>query len=76
MKLKKICKFEGSVELLTGLAIKGADTELRIGGVDSEVIKNPLTGDPYIPGSSLKGKMRSSLERLYGAKNRFEKPEE
>ena len=49
MKLKKICKFEGSVELLTGLAIKGADTELRICGVDSEEIKNPLTGISRVP---------------------------
>lgn len=76
MKLKKICKFTGSIELLTGLSIKGADTELRIGGVDSEVVKNPLTGEPYIPGSSLKGKMRSSLERVLGAESREGKPEE
>ncbi|MCD7882599.1 MAG: type III-A CRISPR-associated RAMP protein Csm3, partial [Lachnospiraceae bacterium] len=70
MKLKKICMYEGTVRLLTGLAIRGANNELSIGGADSEVIKNPVTGEPYIPGSSLKGKMRSQLERRDGAKNK------
>ena len=69
MKLLKIFKYEGTVKLITGLAIKGASNELNIGGADSEVVKNPLTGEPYIPGSSLKGKMRSQLERIYGMKN-------
>lgn len=69
MKLQKICKYEGTIKLVTGLAIKGSSNELNIGGADSEVVKNPLTGEPYIPGSSLKGKMRSQLERIYGMKN-------
>ncbi len=69
MKLEKICKYEGTIKLVTGLAIKGASNELNIGGADSEVVKNPLTGEPYIPGSSLKGKMRSQLEKIYGMKN-------
>lgn len=69
MKLQKICKYEGTIKLVTGLAIKGANNELNIGGADSEVIKNPLTLEPYIPGSSLKGKMRSQLERVNGMKN-------
>lgn len=70
MKLKKICKYEGSIELLTGLSIKSVGNELGIGGADSEVVKNPITREPYIPGSSLKGKMRSQLERLSGSKNK------
>lgn len=53
---------------ITGIAIKGAGNDLGIGGADSEVIKNPLTNEPYLPGSSLKGKMRSQLEQKYGAK--------
>jgi len=68
MKLQTIYAYEGTITLLTGLAIRGAGSELSIGGADSEVIKNPITGEPYIPGSSLKGKMRSQLERVYGAK--------
>lgn len=70
MKLRKICKYEGTIHLLTGLAIKGASNELNIGGADSEVVKNPLTNEPYIPGSSLKGKMRSQLEHIYGMKDK------
>lgn len=69
MKLEKICKYEGTIKLVTGLAIKGASNELNIGGADSEVVKNPLTGEPYIPGSSLKGKMRSQMEKIHGMKN-------
>ena len=70
MKLKAVYAYKGKVTLITGLAIRGAGSELSIGGADSEVIKNPITGEPYIPGSSLKGKMRSQLERVYGAKNK------
>ena len=68
MKLKKIISFDGTVECVTGIAIKGAGNDMGIGGADSEVIKNPLTNEPYLPGSSLKGKMRSQLEHKYGAK--------
>ena len=39
-----------------------------------EVIKNPITKEPYIPGSSLKGKMRSELEKEYGAYTIFYPP--
>ena len=46
------------IELLTGLAIGGSDTGIQIGGVDKVVIRNPLNGEPYIPGSSLRGKIR------------------
>ena len=70
MKLQAVYAYEGKITLVTGLAIRGAGSELSIGGADSEVIKNPITGEPYIPGSSLKGKMRSQLERVYGAKNK------
>lgn len=62
MKLNKTLKYEGKMTLMTGMAIKGANDDLNIGGADSEVVKNPITGMPYIPGSSLKGKMRSLLE--------------
>lgn len=57
----------GAVEVVTGLHIGGAAGPLAIGGVDNPVIRNVLTGQPYIPGSSLKGKMRSLTERAIGA---------
>ena len=52
----------------TGLHIGGSDTGIEIGGVDKTVIRDPLTNRPYIPGSSLKGKIRSLLEKYLGLK--------
>ncbi len=46
----------------TGLQIQAGNISFDIGGIDDPVVKNPITGEPYIPGSSLKGKMRSLLE--------------
>jgi len=66
MKLKKIIKFKGKIYCLTGLCIGGTNNDINIGGIDKEVIKNPVTNEPYIPGSSLKGKMRSQLEKKRG----------
>lgn len=51
---------------LTGLHIGGTAGGIAIGGVDNPVIRDPLTNRPYIPGSSLKGKIRSLLEKQYG----------
>jgi len=58
----KIIKLTGEVEVLTGLHIGGGDDTMKIGGIDNQVIKDVNTNKPYIPGSSLKGKMRSLLE--------------
>lgn len=57
---------EGDIETITGLHIGGAQTGMEIGGVDNIVVRDPLTNLPYIPGSSLKGKMRSLMERKLG----------
>lgn len=62
MKLIKKLKYSGQLTLLSGLHIGGSDTSLGIGGLDKLVVRNPLTNEPYIPGSSLKGKLRSLLE--------------
>ena len=56
----------GEIEAMTGLHIGGSAGELDIGGVDNPVLRNPLTREPYIPGSSLRGKMRSLLDRHLG----------
>ena len=50
----------------SGLHVGGSQDELVIGGSDNPVIKNPATGHPYVPGSSLKGKMRAELEKQLG----------
>lgn len=56
----------GRIVVKTGLHIGGSKTVLDIGGVDLNVIKTHL-GVPYIPGSSLKGKLRSILAREEGS---------
>jgi len=62
MKLKKIKKITGKIEVITGLHIGAGSDTIEIGGMDNPIIKNPFTNEPYIPGSSLKGKMRSLME--------------
>jgi CRISPR-associated protein Csm3 len=62
MQLTNIQMLQGKIRLLTGLHIGAGNEEMHIGGTDNPVIKNPLTGQPYIPGSSIKGKIRSLLE--------------
>lgn len=62
-----IKKFSGKIILESGLHIGAGDTEMHIGGVDNAVIKEPISGEPFIPGSSLKGKIRSLLEYYAGA---------
>ncbi len=53
---------KGVIEVKTGMRIGGATTGLKVGGVDLNVITDPQ-GRPYIPGSSLRGKLRTLLER-------------
>lgn len=62
MKLTNIIEIKAKLVLKTGLHIGAGDSEMHIGGVNNTVIKNPITQSPYIPGSSLKGKIRSLLE--------------
>lgn len=62
IKLLGYQKIEGKIECLTGLRIGGGTEVIEIGGLDNTILKHPVTGEPYIPGSSLKGKMRSLLE--------------
>jgi CRISPR-associated protein Csm3 len=55
-------KITGTIVVKTGLHIGAGNDKVEIGGIDSPVIRNPLSREPYIPGSSIKGKMRSLLE--------------
>lgn len=57
---------KGTVNLLSSMRIGGSDDFLQIGATDLTVVKHPVSGDPYIPGSSLKGKIRSQLELWHG----------
>lgn len=62
--LNKI-EITGTIELVTGMHIGASDGFAAIGAIDSPVAKDPVSRLPYIPGSSLKGKMRSLLAKAY-----------
>lgn len=53
----------GNIQAMTGLHIGKGREGVSIGGVDNPVMRDPLSNEPYIPGSSLKGKMRSLAEK-------------
>ncbi|RJP30174.1 MAG: type III-A CRISPR-associated RAMP protein Csm3 [Candidatus Omnitrophota bacterium] len=53
----------GVVLCVAGLRIGGSKESLEIGGTDNPILRHPITRHPYIPGSSLKGKIRSLLEQ-------------
>ena len=57
---------KGEIIAETGLMIGSSSAGLEIGGTDKQIIRNPANKMPYIPGSSLKGKMRSLLEQIRG----------
>lgn len=66
MKKIKGYSIKGTIKLLSGTRIGGSDAALQIGGVDNICIKHPVTLEPYLPGSSLKGKMRCEMEQTQG----------
>lgn len=59
-------KITGLIRLTSGLHIGAGKDSVEIGGIDNPVIKHPFTGEPYIPGSSIKGKLRFLLEWAFG----------
>jgi CRISPR-associated protein Csm3 len=78
----RIENIKSNLKLVTGLHIGSSDDSMKIGGVDSPVVKREVFSDengsigfgdkyskrvnePYIPGSSLKGKVRSLLEHYF-----------
>jgi len=63
----------GIIQAETGIHIGGNSQFAAIGAVDSPVIRDVYTDYPMIPGSSLKGKMRTLLAKQYN--KGLEKPE-
>src|SRR5258708_19358037 len=55
----------GDLHCETGLHIGAGKGSLEIGGADNPVVKDAF-GLPYIPGSSLRGRIRSLLENALG----------
>lgn len=67
-KLVKKIRINTTINLITGLHIGGSGDNVEIGGIDNPVIKiGTKDNQPYIPGSSLKGKMRCLLEQIAGS---------
>lgn len=66
MEFTKNIILKGKIKCLTGLHIGGSKDNLEIGGVDSPVLRDPNTNYPYIPGSTLKGKLRTVVEFMEG----------
>lgn len=70
MSLQQIV-YKINIELESGLHIGGGDSTIEIGGIDNKVIREHVSNEPYIPGSSLKGKIRFLLEETYGKENQI-----
>lgn len=65
--LNKI-QITGTIEVVTGMHIGASEGFAAIGAIDSPVARDPITKLPYLPGSSLKGKIRSLLAKAYNEK--------
>ena len=61
-KITKIVTINGVLTTKSGLSIGGVKDSLGISSEDNPIVKDSLTGNPYIPGTSIKGKMRSLFE--------------
>lgn len=66
IRLKSIRSVRGQIEVLTGLRIGAAQETMEISGLDNPIIRNPANAEPFIPGSSIKGRMRSLAEWYFG----------
>ncbi|WP_337043881.1 type III-A CRISPR-associated RAMP protein Csm3 [Emticicia sp. 17c] len=65
MKLIAKIKITGTIEIITGLRIGAGNNDFELGSAQLSVVKSK--GVPFIPGSSLKGKLRSLLAKYYGS---------
>lgn len=57
--------------LITGMHIGASNDFSPIGAVDSVVVKDSLTGMPIVPGSSIKGKLRTIIAKLKSDSNEY-----
>jgi CRISPR-associated protein Csm3 len=65
MRLEKHEVITGTIHCVSGVRIGGNNNVIEIGTIDNPIIRNPITNLPYLPGSSIKGKMRCSLEQKH-----------
>ncbi|MDI6872034.1 MAG: type III-A CRISPR-associated RAMP protein Csm3 [Bacillota bacterium] len=66
LTITKHVKIQGSLTCKSGLRIGATAEGTEIGGIDNPIIRDPVTQYPYLPGSSLKGKLRSIMEYKLG----------
>jgi CRISPR-associated protein Csm3 len=66
IRLNHVYTISATLVARSGLHIGAGKDDIEIGGIDNPVIKHPFTQEPYIPGSSIKGKLRSLLEWALG----------
>jgi CRISPR-associated protein Csm3 len=66
LKLERAIHIRAVLHLTSGMRVGGSGGALEIGGVDLVAIRNPATGEPYVPGSSIKGRLRAMLEKAEG----------
>lgn len=69
-KLEKRVILLGTLATVTPLHIGSGRPEVEIGEVDMPILRNP-NGRPYVPGSSLKGRVRTEVERIAKQEGRY-----
>jgi len=70
LKMVSIDEFTGVLKVLdSGLRVGGEKGSAAIGDTDNPIIRHPITHLPYVPGSSVKGKIRSLLESRHCPKS-------
>lgn len=69
-------EISGTIVLRTGMHIGTTEAFAAIGAIDSPVARDQISGLPYLPGSSLKGKMRSLLGKAYNDRVRINSRDE
>jgi CRISPR-associated protein Csm3 len=72
--IQKYRIIKGTLHCETGLRIGGSKENIEIGGLENTIIRHPITDEPYIPGSSLKGKVRSLLEYKFDRRDSQNRP--
>lgn len=61
-RIQSIRRIDGKIEVVTGLRIGGSQDAMEISGLDNPIIRNPANSEPFIPGSSIRGRLRSLAE--------------
>ena len=74
MKLKRKIIIKADLKVLTGMHIGGSNAYSAIGTPDSPVIRSALDGRPIVPGSSLKGKLRTLLASVIDNDYQYKDP--